>query len=153
MKKRKENRKKKKIKKNEVDQLKNQLARALADYDNLTKRVEREQEGFAKLANTGLIAKLLPIYDMLVQAQGHLNDSGLAITIEEFKNVFKEEGVEEIEVRVGDRFNEELFEAVEAVSPLAGEKKNGTVAEILLSGWRLAEGPVIRPVKVKVYRK
>src|SRR3989344_5307370 len=88
----------------EVDTLKNQLARALADYDNLRKRVEREREDFGRVAKVMLLARLLPIYDMLEEAQKHLKDSGLAITIEEFAKVLKEEGIEKIEVNVGDAF-------------------------------------------------
>lgn len=133
----------------EVEQLKRQLARALADYDNLSKRVKREQEGFVKFANANIITKLLPIYDMLISAQDHLSDSGLAITIEEFKNVLKEEGVQEIKAEAGDEFDEELFEAVEVIED---NKKSGTVAKVLLPGWRFTDGPVIRTARVKVYK-
>lgn len=129
--------------------LKNQLARALADYDNLRKRVEREREEFGKLANTRLIARLLPVFDMLEGAQVHLSDSGLAITIEEFTKVLKEEGIERIEVKVGDKFNEEIHEAVEVING----KNEGKIAEVVMTGWKFSDGKVIRPAKVKVYGK
>ena len=146
-----------KPRKTSVEDLENQLTRALADYDNLRKRVEREREDFGKLARATLMARLLPVYDMLEGAQAHLKDSGMAIMIEEFAKVLKEEGIEKIEVKQGDKFNEELHEAVEVADLPAGKKgkgKNGGgISEIILSGWKLADGPVIRPVKVKVYRK
>lgn len=140
--------------KGKADELKKQLARALADYDNLRKRVEREREDIGKLAKATVVARLLPVYDMLEGAQKHLNDSGLAITIEEFKKVLEEEGVEKIEVKPGDEFNEELHEAVEVVDKERKSKKeNGKISEVILTGWKLVDGPIIRPAKVKVFKK
>lgn len=148
---------KKKVKvkaENEAEQLKRQLARALADYDNLRKRVEREREEYGTFAKTMLMAKLLSVYDMLEGAQNHLKDSGLAITIEEFVKVLEEEGIEKIEVGEGEEFNEELHEAVEAVDKKdKGKKKEGEIKEVILTGWKIVDGPVIRPAKVKVYKK
>jgi molecular chaperone GrpE (heat shock protein) len=60
--------KKKKVVKKEDKNLKdveNQLARALADYDNLRKRVEREKEELEKLAGIKFAIKILTIFDML----------------------------------------------------------------------------------------
>lgn len=136
--------------KQEIDFLKNQLVRALADYDNLRKRVEEGREIVDKLASLKVVARLLPVYDMLVSAQKHLQDSGLAITIGQFENALKEEGIERISVQKGDKFDHNLHEAVEALNLKAGEAK-GTIAEIVLDGWRAVEGQVIRHTKVKVY--
>lgn len=141
----------KKVDQEKIEDLENKLARALADYDNLRKRVEREREEFGKLANLRLVVRLLPVYDMLEGAQKHLNDSGLAITVEEFIKVLKDEGVKKIEVKVGDKFDEEIHEAVEIDE--GKSKKQGKITEVILSGWRFIEGPVIRPVKVKVGKK
>lgn len=137
----------------EVDVLKNQLARALADYDNLRKRVEREREEVGKLAKAMIVARLLPIYDMIEGAQKHLKDSGLAITIEEFIKVLKEEGIEKILVNAGDKFDEELHEAVEVIGQAGQKGSEEKISEVILSGWRLTDGPVIRHAKVKVEKK
>jgi len=138
----------------ETSELKEQLARALADYDNLRKRTEREREDFGRVAKVMLIARLLPTYDMLEEAQKHLKDSGLAITIEEFTKVLKEEGIEKIDVKAGDAFNEEVHEAVEVTDLNSdGKDKEGKITEIVLSGWRLVDGVVLRHAKVKVGKK
>ncbi len=132
----------------DLDSLKNQLARALADYDNLRKRVEKERGENERLASVGLTVKLLPVFDMLEQAQKHVKDSGLTIAIKEFEEVFASEGVERIDTKVGDKFNEDLHEAVDIFD--AKENLKGKVAEVLLTGWRFENGPVIRYVRVKV---
>lgn len=127
--------------------LKDQLARALADYDNLRKRYEAERQIWAKFASEKLIIKLLPILDSLRQAQRHLKDSGLAITIKQIEDIFKEEGLEEIKPGVGERFDHKVHEAIESM----GGGQKGRIAEIVLSGWRFREGQVIRFAKVKVF--
>jgi len=138
----------------ELSMAKHQLARTLADYDNLRKRTEAEKELWASFSAEKVLIKLIPVLDMLESAQKHTQDSGLAIAIGEFRKIFAEEGIEEIVPKPGDIFDPELNEAVESVS---GGKK-GHVSEVLLSGWRFlgekglpAGRQVIRPAKVKVY--
>lgn len=136
----------------EIAVLKNQLIRALADYDNLRKRVDSEIEERVAISKARFLIKLLTIYDMLLGAQSHLSDSGVAIVIKEYKDLLSEEGVEEIDISKGDKFNEEVCEAVEGIDSPAGKKKVGTISEVVQSGWKFIEGPVIRPVKVKVFK-
>jgi molecular chaperone GrpE len=131
-------------------ELKNQLIRALADYDNLKKRIEKEQEGMIRFAGMSLVIRLLPIVDMLEQAQNHLSDPGLAITIKEFKDVLRQDGVAEIAVAVGDKFDENLCEAIESFPGTA--ENNQTIAEIALKGYKYNDGPVLRHAKVKVFK-
>jgi molecular chaperone GrpE len=137
----------KKTKPGELEVVKGMLARALADYDNLSKRVERERQDLNKIASVGLIIRLLPILDSLESAQVHLKDQGLAITIGEFKKVLSEEGLTEIKPEVGREFNEEAMEAIEAIEG----KDKGKVAEVVLVGWKFEDGTVVRHAKVRVY--
>ena len=130
----------------EVLILKNQLARALADYQNLVKRVEKEKEQFEKFSNLRLVLKLLPVLDILRQAQVHTKDPGIAITIKEFEEALKTEGIEEVNVKAGDRFDPEAHEVVEVVPG----KDNNNISEVVLSGWSFTDGQVIRHAKVKV---
>jgi molecular chaperone GrpE len=134
-----------------VHELENKLTRALADYDNLRKRIDREKDKLFRFANRGVVERFLIIYDMLIQAQEHINDSGIAIIMEEFRKILYEEGVEEIEVKKGDKFDEDLFEAVEAEKASKGNE--GKISEVILTGWKYKDGPVIREAKVKVYEK
>jgi molecular chaperone GrpE len=134
----------------QTNELKLQLARALADYDNLVKRVEREKQDFEKYANVKLAIKLLPVLDVLRQAQKHIGDPGIAITIAQFEEALKEEGVEEIKVNPGDEFNPQVHDAIEVVEEGKGK---GKIEEVVLTGWRFTAGPVIRHARVKVSKK
>src|SRR5258708_7768733 len=99
----------------EVEILKSQLARALADYDNLRKRADEERVSFIKYASRNILQSLLPVLDTFESAQTHLKDNGLAIAIAQFKEVLKSEGLEEIRPTVGQEFDENLMEAIEIV--------------------------------------
>lgn len=136
----------------EVDELKGQLARALADYDNLRKRVDAEREFVQERANARVVGRVLPILDMLSDAQKHIQDPGLAITIEEFVKAIGEFGVEKIRVEPGQDFDENIHEAVESIET---EKKedDAKIAEVTLGGWKVVNGSVVRPTKVKVFKK
>jgi molecular chaperone GrpE len=138
-----------KVKSNETEDLKAMLARALADYDNLSKRVERERGDLIKFASVGLVVRLLPILDALESAQGHLNDQGLAISILEFKKILNEEGLSEIRPEVGAEFDENTMEVIEVV---AGTSDN-MIDETVLPGWKFTDGTVVRHAKVKVTKK
>lgn len=138
-----------KVKKNKEKELETQLARALADYDNLNKRVERERVEHTVYANLKLVVKFLPIIDMLEQSQSHLKDPGVAIALKEIDDLMESEGVERINADDGVKYNEEMHEVVEAVDG----KKGGFVVETVLSGWKYEDGLVIRPAKVKVTKK
>lgn len=139
--------KKLKVENSEVELLKNQLARALADYDNLRKRVESEKLVWEQIASTRAISGFLPVFDMILDAQKHLKDAGLEIVIGEFRKSIEDLGVEEIRAGVGDEFNPLEEEAVEMV---AGGKEN-TIAEVIQIGWKIkGQEFIIRPAKVKV---
>ena len=132
----------------ELEMVKGMLARALADYDNLSKRTEREREGLTKIASVGIVVSLLPVLDNLESAQAHLKDAGLAITIGEFKKVLSEEGLSEIRPKVGDEFDENTMEAIEVIKGTSDNR----IAELVLTGWKFEDGTVVRHAKVKVSR-
>lgn len=128
--------------------LKAQLVRALADYDNLQKRVVKEQAEQGKKAGLRVALRVMEALDVLDRVQNHLQDPGLAVAIQGFVELLASEGIEAIKVQPGDKFDENLHEAVELIE---GNKK-GSVGEVVQAGWRLADGQVIRPAKVKVVK-
>jgi molecular chaperone GrpE len=123
--------------------LENKLKRALADYDNLQKRIAREKEEFVKLANLILIDKLLEVLENLERVEKHLKDQGLELAVGQLREVLQAEGLEEIEV-LGEKFDAQTMECVEQVK---GEENQ--VLAVFSKGYKI-NGRVIRPAKVKV---
>lgn len=127
----------------QVADLENKWKRALADYDNLVKRINREKQEFVELANAGLILKLVEVLPSLERAEKHLKDAGLNLAITHFKKILKEEGIEEIDCS-GKSFEAQKMECVEKV-----KDKENQVIEVVNKGY-LMHGRVLRPAQVKV---
>lgn len=135
----------------EVDGLKMQLARALADYENLRKRVDRERSEMIDMLTKRFITRFLPIFDMIADAQRHLGDAGLGISLKVLQDTLKDEGIVEIEVKSGMIFDHTVCEAVDTI--VSEEHDEDTIAEVTLPGYKFIDGPVIRYAKVKVYKR
>ncbi len=128
-----------------VSALEEQWKRALADYHNLEKRVERERGDFVRFANEPLVDKLLYVFDNLKRACENIHSKGLKMISDQFWEVLQSEGVENIKC-VGEEFDPQLMDAVAMVQ---GDKN--IVMEEVVPGY-LYKGKCIRPAKVKVGR-
>ena len=126
--------------------LKEQLARALADYKNLEKRFDEEKKEFVKYANKELLIRLIPALDTLFLAGKYTSDEGIRLTVKTVLDALKDVGVEKIGAE-GAEFNPEFMEAVDT-----GEGEENKVIEEVRPGFML-NGKVIRPAQVKVGKK
>lgn len=127
----------------EFENLENQLKKALADYQNLEKRIASERSAWAKTAGRDLILRLLPGLDSLALAKKHTKDEGVSLAIDHFLSALRQEGVEKIET-IGRDFDPNLMEAV---STAPGDE--GKVVEELKAGYMLGDS-VLRPAQVIV---
>jgi len=117
--------------------------RALADYQNLQKRVSEEKGEWIRSANKDLLLRLLPVLDTLMLAEKHLKDQGLTVSISHFLDILKAEGVIKIKT-VGEDFDPMQMECV-----MTEEGKENKVLEELRAGYMLYD-KVLRPAQVKV---
>jgi molecular chaperone GrpE len=122
--------------------LETQLARALADYQNLEKRYERDSSHVVKFANAALLGSLLDFRDHLQLSSQNLSDPSLTMLLTEFDKIMLEEGVEEIDT--SGEFDPSLMECAELVP---GEKDR--VVAVVRPGFRLHER-ILRPARVQV---
>lgn len=129
--------------KQKIEELENKYKRVLADYQNLEKRVAQEKKEWIHMANKELILRLLPVLDTLMLASIHVQDEGLRLSIQQFLDVLKNEGVERIETR-DERFNPETMECVET-----GKGEEGKILEEIRAGY-LLHGRTLRVALVKV---
>ena len=126
-----------------VEELTEQLKKAVADYHNLEKRLEKEVSLRHLDSKIKLVDKLLGVLDDLERAENHLRDRGLSLAVSQFRKVLASEGVKQIKTE-GARFDPALMDCVEVVK---GPKD--VVVETLLKGYTL-DNQVVRPAKVKV---
>ena len=128
---------------NKNKDLENQLKRALADYQNLEKRIAEEKSSWVKSANKDLILRLLPGLDSLLLAEKHTEDKGVRVSIDYFLDILRKEGIETIET-IEKEFDPRLMEAVSV-----REGEEGVVLEEIKAGYTL-KGEVLRPAQVIV---
>lgn len=143
----------------EVNKLKDQLLRTMAELENYRKRAEREREEMAKFAITGFARDLLTVSDNLRRALESVPTDhekpeellktlleGVEITEKELLTVFKKHGIEKIEP-LGQPFNHHLHQAMfEVEDP---DQPAGTVVHLMQPGYSL-NGRLLRPALVGV---
>lgn len=137
----------------EISNLKDQLLRKIAEFENYKRRTDVDQANFVKYAGEAVISKLLPVYDDLRRSIEHSNSEnsdslkkGIELVYEKFTRTLKELGVEKIEAK-GKDFDFNLHEAlmqkeVEGVPP-------HTVVDEIEPGY-MYKDKVIRHAKVIV---
>jgi molecular chaperone GrpE len=124
--------------------------RAMADLDNYRKDAEKRQIEMVQFLKANSLIKFLGIYDDLTRAVEFVTDEkakqGLLEVQKKFKDYLHQDGLDEIEFKVGDEFNPELAEAVSYEENEVGE---GKVIETLEVGLKYNDR-VIKPAKVRV---
>lgn len=120
--------------------------RAVADYQNLKRRSEKERLDVIKYANLNFIKDLLPVVDNFVALLNHTDDQGLKITVNHFIEALRMQGLQEIDV-LGKDFDPNTCEAIEVVK---GEPNK--VIEVLQNGYTYNDR-LVRPARVKVGKK
>lgn len=127
----------------QLEELDQKYKRALADYQNLQRRTLEEKREWAKFSNRDLVLKLLPILDTLMLAEKHTKDQTFVLTVGQFLQVLRDEGIERIKT-IGETFDPMLMEAVET---RIGEEHK--VLEEVKAGFRSGD-VILRPALVVV---
>ena len=135
----------------ETAQLRDQLLRTAAEYDNFRKRSAREQDSAFGNGVSHAVEKILTILDTLEMAANapttdEAYKKGVEMTMNQLKTVLEKLGITEIEA-LGQPFDPALHNAVMHI-----EDENfgeNTVAEVFQAGFRLGD-KVVRFAMVKV---
>ncbi len=115
-----------------IEEFETKYKRALADYQNLEKRVSEQRVELIRGANKDLLLRLLPVLDTLMLAQQHSEDKTIEISISHFLDILKSEGVTRI-TAVGQEFDPLLMEAISTVEGDEGKVINEVRAGFLLN--------------------
>ena len=140
-------------------ELKNQLARRQADFENYRKRVDRERNETYNRVVADIATKLLPVSDNLKRAleaeasvEAAESDefrhflSGVDLIWKQLNGLLETLGVKQIPA-VGEPFDPHVHEAV--VTEATDEYEPDTVIQEIVAGYRLGD-KLIRPALVKV---
>ena len=112
-----------------------------AEYDNYRKRTQVQAAQAYQDGKAEAILKLLPVADTFGYAYDGASDektkAGIDKIIKNFGQILSSLGIEEIPLKVGDKFDESVAEAVMNVPAEDGEEPN-TVKIILKKGYKWA---------------
>ena len=144
---------------NEYERLKAELARehelylrALADFDNYRRRVERERASSARAGKRELVLPLLEVMADFDRALEHLGDvpewmsSGFVAIYRRLNSILQAQGIVPCG-SLGDRFEPVRHEAVGLTQ--SQDVEPGTVVAELSRGYRWGD-EVLRPARVRV---
>jgi len=143
----------------EVERLKEELRRehdlylrALADYDNYRRRIERERTTAARSGKRDIILQLLEVLDGFDRALQHLDDApssvseGLQLLQRKLLGLLEAQGVTPLQ-SLGETFNPELHDAIGTVK--SEDVEPGAVADEVQRGYRWGDD-LLRPARVRV---
>jgi molecular chaperone GrpE len=148
----------------ERDSARDQLLRALADFDNYRKRLAREHDRTRKLAAESIVRDLLPVLDNLERAVDHAAAyaaahaaahagaepggliEGVKLVLCQFRGVLERHGLRQIPA-LNEPFDPNVHEAL--MQAESEEVPPDHVVQEFEKGYRLADF-VLRPAKVGV---
>lgn len=125
----------------ELAQVKDQLLRTVAEYDNFRKRVAKEKQELRPIIITDVVKEFLPVMDNLTRAlEAECTDlaykQGVQMIDDSFLEILKKLGVEEIESD-GVMFDPSMHQAVQRVE--SDELESGMVATTFAKGYKIGD--------------
>ena len=128
--------------------------RAKADFLNYKKDEARRFEELIRFANEDILEELIGVLDSFdlglaaLEKAGPVEKGGYMVR-SKLDNVLKQRGLEILSVKVGDKFEPSLSEAMVEIE---SEQPAGTILEIIENGYKLRD-KILRPARVKIAKQ
>ena len=137
---------------NKAAELKDQLLRTAAEYDNYRKRTAREADQKFNDGVSHAVTQILAILDTLdMAAEAECSDEnykkGVLMTLDKAAKAFETLHITEIEA-LGQPFDPQFMNAVQQVPPEEGQE-SGTVVRVFQKGYKIGDR-IIRHATVVV---
>lgn len=133
--------------------------RCKADFENYKKRQAEALKDLALYSNENMILQILPILDNFHASTEHVPEDqknnpwvvGIMHIQKQLEKVLEDNGVSEIKVKEGDKFDPALHEAIKSDANDTSKHSNDTnkIMKVILKGYKIGE-KVIRPARVVV---
>jgi molecular chaperone GrpE len=141
----------------ERDQMKDQVLRAMADFQNFKRRNQQEMAQFRQFAVEKFVRDILPVLDNFERTITHLNQGasvenileGIGAVERQLRTVLEAHSVTRI-ASVGTPFDPEVHEALGTEHH--DEHPDDTVSTEIEPGYKMGE-KVIRAAKVRVVKR
>jgi len=132
--------------------------RCVADFENYKKRQKENAKDMIAFSNMNMVLQILPVLDNFHASTDHIPEdqkenpwvTGIMHIQKQLEKVLEDNGVSEIAIKEGDKFNPEIHEAVKQETG-SSEQKTGKnkIKKVLMKGYKMG-GRVIRAGRVIV---
>ncbi len=140
-----------------VKETEGKYLRAVADFENYRKRVQKEKDELTLVVSERLLKEFLEVKDHLELALSHSQGSqgsgdvknlrdGVTLTLKQLDNFLKKHGVEEVQP-LGEAFDPAFHEAIHQEE--SAEYQPGAVVHVYQKGY-LMKGRLLRAARVTV---
>ncbi len=130
---------------NEADKYKERYIRTLADYQNLSKRLDEEKRKSIDFANESIMRDLIGILNDIEIALSHIEDDAMKKILEKLLVILNNHGLKELPIVENEtEFNPKYHEAIES---RAGA--NNVILQVYRKGYLLND-KLIQPAIVAV---
>ncbi len=138
------------------EQIKNEkdkYVRLFAEFENYKRRTAKERIDLFKTAGKEVLSSLIPVVEDFKRALNQEDSSkedtqGIQLIYNKLLETLKNQGLEELEVEIGDLFDSEIHEAISQI-PAQDEDQKGKIIDIIEGGYKLGD-QVIKFPKVVV---
>jgi len=138
------------------EQIKNEkdkYVRLFAEFENYKRRTAKERIDLFKTAGKEVLSSLIPVVEDFKRALNQEDSSkedtqGIQLIYNKLLETLKNQGLEELEVEIGDLFDSEIHEAISQI-PAQYDDQKGKIIDIIEGGYKLGD-QVIKFPKVVV---
>ena len=131
---------------------KEKYIRLFAEFENYKRRTSKERIDLYKTAGKEVISAIIPVLDDFKRALElefeNSDNQGISLIYSKLSEILKNQGLVEIEVKIGDIFDSEIHEAISQI-PIKEEDQKGKIIDIIEGGYKLGD-QVLKYPKVVV---
>ncbi|MBL8015026.1 MAG: nucleotide exchange factor GrpE [Candidatus Doudnabacteria bacterium] len=143
----------------ELEQKENDRLLARADLENYRRRTEADKAKYGLISNMQIVMGILEVIDdiqLALQDEGLDKDRAvemLKIGSDKLNANLQMNGLEKVDVKIGDKFDSATMEAITTVA-VDSEDKNNTVVAVVSAGYKYAgQAEMLKTAKVIVGRQ
>ena len=137
----------------QINNEKDKYVRLFAEFENYKRRTAKERIDLFKTAGKEVLSSLIPVVEDFKRALNQEDSSkedtqGIQLIYNKLLETLKNQGLEELEVEIGDLFDSEIHEAISQI-PAQDDDQKGKIIDIIEGGYKLGD-QVIKFPKVVV---
>ena len=127
---------------------KEKYVRVFAEFENYKRRTAKERIELFKTAGKDVLSSLVPViedYKRAISQEGsNSDDEGINLIFNKFNETFKNQGLIEVEVNLGDVFDAEIHEAISQI-PAQEDSQKGKIIDIIQNGYKIGDNIITYP--------